>query len=68
MLDCNLKRLTKFKDPSLNLAKPNVLAGHSRSSVIEEKTHNPRLTKSGEEFVNIMKNLGLAYPKKIGMG
>ena len=41
--------------------------GHTRSTIWEEKTHNPRLTKSEEEFVDVMKNLGLAYPNKIGM-
>lgn len=36
------------------------------SSVWEEKTYNPRLTKTKEEFIKIMNNLNLAYPKKIG--
>ena len=31
----------------------------------EEKRLNPRLGKTKEEFVDIMANLGLAYPKKI---
>lgn len=35
------------------------------SSVWEEKQYNPRLTKSLEEFVKIMNNLNLPYPKKI---
>ena len=35
------------------------------TSVAEEKLHNPRLTKSQEEFVKIMEGLGLPYPKKI---
>lgn len=39
--------------------------GHAVTTVYEEKKFNPRLTKSEEEFVEIMKNLGLAYPKKI---
>jgi len=39
--------------------------GCSVSSVEEEKTYNPRLTKSKDEFVKIMENLGLAKPKKI---
>ncbi|XP_075165173.1 persulfide dioxygenase ETHE1, mitochondrial [Haematobia irritans] len=39
--------------------------GQLESSVWEEKTYNPRLTKSLEEFVNIMENLNLPYPKKI---
>lgn len=36
------------------------------TTVSEEKTLNPRLSKSKEEFVEVMKKLGLAYPKKIG--
>ena len=40
--------------------------GRTVTSVLEEKTMNPRLTKPREEFVKIMENLGLPYPKKIG--
>ena len=36
------------------------------STVAEELRHNPRLTKSKEEFVQIMKSLGLTRPKKMG--
>ncbi len=32
----------------------------------EEKQFNPRLTKTKEEFIKIMDNLNLPYPKKIG--
>jgi sulfur dioxygenase len=39
--------------------------GITKSSVAEEKELNPRLTKTKEEFIIIMDNLGLAYPKKI---
>lgn len=39
--------------------------GRMATSVEEEKKYNARLTKPKEEFVDIMKNLGLAYPKKI---
>ena len=39
--------------------------GHMVTSVAEEKVHNPRLTKSKEEYIEIMKSLGLAYPKQI---
>ncbi|XP_050677522.1 persulfide dioxygenase ETHE1, mitochondrial isoform X2 [Leptidea sinapis] len=39
--------------------------GQTASSVGEEKKYNPRLTKSLEEFVQIMDNLNLPYPKKI---
>mmetsp|Transcript_1972 Transcript_1972/g.2534 ORF Transcript_1972/g.2534 Transcript_1972/m.2534 type:complete len:237 (-) Transcript_1972:1730-2440(-) len=39
--------------------------GHTMSTIGEEKVHNPRLTKSLDEFKDIMENLNLAYPKKI---
>lgn len=39
--------------------------GHRSSTVGEEKKHNPRLTKTKPEFVEIMANLNLPYPKKI---
>ncbi|XP_044254650.1 persulfide dioxygenase ETHE1 homolog, mitochondrial-like [Tribolium madens] len=39
--------------------------GMMMSSVDEEKRLNPRLTKSLEEFVKIMENLNLPYPKQI---
>lgn len=37
-----------------------------RLQIGEEKRLNPRLTKSEEEFVGIMDNLKLDYPKQIG--
>ncbi|GBN73800.1 Persulfide dioxygenase ETHE1, mitochondrial [Araneus ventricosus] len=40
--------------------------GFTVTSVGEEKKYNARLTKSKEEFIEIMKNLNLAYPKMIG--
>lgn len=40
--------------------------GNTSSSVGEEKQFNPRLTKPKDEFIEIMNNLGLPYPKKIG--
>ena len=36
------------------------------SSVGEELKHNRRLIKPKEEFIEIMKNLNLPYPKQIG--
>ncbi|EKX34149.1 hypothetical protein GUITHDRAFT_155822 [Guillardia theta CCMP2712] len=39
--------------------------GLMNSTVLEEKTLNPRLTKNKEEFIEIMNNLGLPYPKQI---
>jgi len=35
------------------------------TTVKEEKVYNPRLSKSKEEFVSIMNNLNLSYPKQI---
>jgi hypothetical protein len=42
------------------------LEGQTSTTVAEEKAFNPRLTKSREEFVKIMKDLALPYPKQIG--
>lgn len=39
--------------------------GQSVSTVAEEKVHNRRLTKPLDEFVTIMENLNLPYPKQI---
>jgi sulfur dioxygenase len=39
--------------------------GRTSSTVGEEKTLNPRLTKTRDEFVHIMNNLNLPYPKQI---
>ncbi|XP_014216617.1 persulfide dioxygenase ETHE1, mitochondrial [Copidosoma floridanum] len=39
--------------------------GLTVTTVAEEKTYNPRLTKSLEEFIEIMKNLNLSKPKMI---
>ncbi|CAG2211330.1 ETHE1 [Mytilus edulis] len=39
--------------------------GQTVTTVAEEKTLNPRLTKSKTEFKNIMENLNLPYPKQI---
>lgn len=41
--------------------------GQTVSTVDEEKKFNPRLTKTLDEFVNIMNNLNLPKPKKIGI-
>lgn len=40
--------------------------GKTVTTVAEEKALNPRLSKSLEEFVRIMNNLNLPYPKMIG--
>ncbi|XP_073945841.1 persulfide dioxygenase ETHE1, mitochondrial isoform X2 [Choristoneura fumiferana] len=39
--------------------------GQTATTVGEEKKYNPRLTKSLDEFVKIMDNLNLPYPKMI---
>jgi len=39
--------------------------GHMSSTVKEEKTLNPRLTKTKAEFADLMNNLGLPYPAQI---
>ena len=39
--------------------------GQTATTVAEEKKFNPRLTKTEEQFVELMGNLNLAYPKKI---
>ena len=39
--------------------------GLTATTVREEKMYNPRLTKSENDFVALMGNLNLAYPKKI---
>jgi len=36
------------------------------TTVWEEKKFNPRLSKSEDEFVQIMNSLNLPYPKQIG--
>jgi hypothetical protein len=42
------------------------ILGQTVTTVGEEKAYNPRLTKSLDEFIEIMNNLNLAYPKRIG--
>ena len=39
--------------------------GLTSTSVVEERTCNPRLTKTLPEFCEIMTNLQLPYPKKL---
>ena len=40
--------------------------GQTNSSVEEELQYNKRLTKTREEFIKIMNELNLPYPKQIG--
>jgi sulfur dioxygenase len=37
-----------------------------QTTVAEEKQYNPRLSKTIDEFIDIMNNLNLPYPKQIG--
>lgn len=39
--------------------------GQTETTVAEEKKYNPRLSKSEEEFISIMENLNLPYPRFI---
>jgi hypothetical protein len=43
-----------------------IIIGQTCTTVGEEKHYNPRLTKPLDEFVNIMENLNLPYPKMMG--
>lgn len=45
---------------------PFTIRGVLETTVAEEKKYNPRLSKSIDDFVDIMNNLNLAYPKQIG--
>ena len=45
---------------------PILILGVTASTVGEELKYNPRLTKSKEEFVQIMEALGLTRPAKMG--
>ena len=51
--------------PSTEVYPGHDYKGMMSSTVQEEKTLNPRLTKSVEEFTKIMAELNLPYPKKI---
>ena len=52
-------------DPDYLLYPAHDYTGQSVTSVEEESKLNPRLAKSREEFVQIMNELKLSYPKKI---
>ena len=60
-----LPSFARFETPVIDVS-PSLHAFSTPSSTIhEEKTLNPRLSKTKSEFVEIMKNLNLPYPKKI---
>jgi len=57
-----------FSLPAETLVYPgHDYKGRSVSTVAEERKFNPRLTKTREEFVELMANLGLPYPKRIDL-
>jgi len=51
--------------PSTLVLPAHDYKGRSFSTIGSERATNPRLTKSKDEFVSIMVNLGLPYPKKM---
>ena len=52
-------------DPSMLVYPGHDYKGRACSTIGHEKKYNARLSKSQEEYVDIMANLGLALPKKI---
>lgn len=44
----------------------NIFKGQTVTTIGEEKRFNPRLSKTRDDFVQIMSNLKLDYPKMIG--
>ena len=66
-----ITRVTKDEDEDekgMNDRQTDDDVGQMNSTIGEEKKHNPRLTKSREEFIEIMANLKLSHPKQIGKG
>lgn len=56
-----------FKLPdNFKLYPAHDYTGRTVTTVAEEKKFNPRLTKTMAEFVELMNNLNLPYPKMIG--
>lgn len=51
--------------PNYSLYPAHDYKGLTVTTVEEEKEFNPRLTRTEQQFVEIMENLGLPYPKKI---
>ncbi len=52
-------------DPTTTVYPAHEYRNRFKSSIIEEKLLNPRLTKPKAQFIKIMAELGLAYPKMI---
>ncbi|KAK3098046.1 hypothetical protein FSP39_015562 [Pinctada imbricata] len=51
--------------PNYTLLPAHDYTGQTSTTVEEEKTLNPRLTKTKEQFIKIMEDLNLPYPKQI---
>jgi len=51
--------------PDTPLYPAHDYTGQTSTTVYEEKMFNARLTKSKKEFIEIMENLNLPYPKAI---
>ncbi|XP_071809886.1 persulfide dioxygenase ETHE1, mitochondrial-like isoform X3 [Asterias amurensis] len=51
--------------PDTPLYPAHDYTGQTSTTVAEEKKHNARLTKTKEEFIQIMEQLNLPYPKAI---
>uniref|UniRef100_A0A914WT07 Persulfide dioxygenase ETHE1, mitochondrial n=1 Tax=Plectus sambesii TaxID=2011161 RepID=A0A914WT07_9BILA len=49
--------------PDYSLFPAHDYSGLTCTSVEEERNFNPRLTKTEDEFIDLMKNLNLPYPK-----
>jgi sulfur dioxygenase len=58
-------KLYRWLPDSCALYSGHDYKGLTVSSIWEEKKYNPRLTKTEEEFINIMNNLNLPPPKKL---
>lgn len=58
--------MTQKNQGQISLFLLRACRGITETTVAEEKEYNPRLTKTLEEFVDIMNNLNLPYPKQIG--
>jgi len=52
-------------DPDYLIYPAHDYTGRMVTTVDEEKRLNPRMTKTKEEFIKLMNELNLSYPKKI---
>jgi sulfur dioxygenase len=61
----NVHREVFSLPPATRVYPAHDYKGYTMSTVGEEATLNPRLTKSRDEFIAIMGGLNLPYPKRI---